>query len=1436
MSRMSEEVRKHLSEMSLESLGPKLEALGVRTLHDLALVDDADLVRWGHSTIERRRFFAHVRSLFGEASVALTPPSALTASVPSGQKAAGARSTRPEPTMGPARLDELLGRGSAEHQVPRLAERLLATSGPQDVFELANRLASVAPALAQGYQGQQWPQFVEASVRGYKRLTVEDGVLAGDKPVVSITTSVLFSASEEVVADTSCWVRVVTALATPAQVAVVAALCRASREVADGSEVWSKLLSRWYPKATLLNPDWVAQADLEKKLEEALDNDYTLAALTRRLNPDTAYAIGDLLGALPQQTTPKALVKFMSAHPESFRQSPDGAKFCVSRKADGSDLERCKSWRTVNPFSLPPMVTGGSGVTSSSGPAPANAPPGRPTELKKLTVGEPRGSNLDAPPAEGQTNVCQKLDPKVAFRLYHTGLLSQRSDQSRRGKLEAWEYYTESNSKCVMAAGDLMDLTESRVRAIRSNDPAVVHELVAQTMEGMVYKVPFGFWNRRVRVLSNALNGSQLRVGREQRKKYERKLVEFMEWVKKERGFGYYQCEQCGSRWKSGFSYEEITQQCLSCGHWQRPYRIGDLESTAERTAREAGEPLPAGSRRADTGPLSRDAARNALAQQPAVYFRAPVLEHQDQQRPHHHQQNRYTPWNQGREEQQQPQPQQQQNRYTPWNRGSRLADSAGLVRDAVRNARSQQPPALIRPQRLENLSHQQQRQQPSQEAQPHQPQQQVQPPQPQPPQQQYTPGGGGFFARRESTPPEPVRTAPSAQQQGQPEQQPQYTPGGGGFFARRAGASASDATSSSEPRSQLLMSESAPTSAQPQQEPQQYTPGGGGFFARRATNSGPSHASDKEPTNPPVSASASTATQPEQEVQRPQEPAQYTPGGGGFFAQRAVPDSEPVPAQDAQQQGGHGAGNDTAQREAVAQTAAAPAKRELEEVSSQAAPSKRVKHSNSAASATLEEPALPGAQQQVMGLCAATDGSLIEAINAVVTFSDEITGEAKVLVAQPSDVAFLLSDSIFQPLLRRIAAEIVALDAGAIDVDMSSWQAAPCDSLAAAKFAEARGYAVDGDGAATLEDGFRRSLLVEAAADLMVTRMEAGRALALPALAGPPGKASSTEMEDLAGVAITVAGSEATQLAGKLVSGIWQTLGEGSPGDRPSHELLAVVASTASAGLQAKYPGRGLVLHGGWTLLQEMQIREVSLSLQREYTVRRHILLRRLDVSVEAMSASAARSLREKVAGILGRMWAGWRRSAEDAPALSEWSVLAASEGVLARAVSQRVTHAASATASKVKKVQIGSVPGRGGVPEGYGKDSRKSSNVAASAPATRTPGRGMARPAIPGRLVSAGETPSSSSGQNPSGSNSAAHDAQTLPTQITAKRQREPGTQSGARSTNKDLESEWKKKLKEDRESGAGQTYWQVLAEARGQEGTSRNRSADSSPKMVD
>jgi len=768
--RMSDEVTQLLEEMDLAALGFKLEALGVRTMNDLSLVEDGDLVDWGLSSDERRRFFAKVRGEVGESE----------------SSAIG--------VLPPARLDELLGRGSAEHQVPRLAERVLASTGPIDMMELAERLQKAAPTLAEGYDATEWPQFVEASVRVFKKLNVEDGVSAGDLPIVSICSAALMSASQEVISDTACWLRVVTYLGTPSLVAVIAAACRASRAVADGPAVWGKLLSRWYPKATLLNPDYVAQSDLEKRLEAALENEYALAALTRRLEPDTPYDIQDLLRALPQQTTPKALIKFMSKHGDNFKQSPDGKRFCVSRQE--SDLVACKEWQTVNPFSTP----------VPSGAAESNGGEGKPAAEQ---TGE--ASEQEKPPAAPQ--ICQQLDPKQAFRLYHTGLVSQRSDQSKRGKLEAWEYYSESNSKCVMAPGDLLDLAESRVRAIRNNDPAVVHELVAQTLEGVSYKVPFGFWNRRVRVVTNALNGSQLRIGREQRKKFERKLLEFMEWVKKERGFGFYRCDSCGSRWRSGFSYEEIQQQCLQCGAYAKPYRIQDLESKDQREAREQDGGKGGG----------KKGAALSLSQ----------TEHMESHK-------RRWSGSSG------PEPKRVQTGHTvpPPGKGGKAGGRGKSLSQATWPQQRQQ---------------QQQQQQLSAPVTVAAPAPATEPtPQPAASVSRWSGGSGGFFARKRAAEAASASTSGAESSGAQPQSNSaetagnstpapqenssaapssttggQYTPGQGGFFARRRTAEAAPSAESTPEVATASAAAPAADAASASNTPS-YRPGAGGFFAQR--------------------------------------------------------------------------------------------------------------------------------------------------------------------------------------------------------------------------------------------------------------------------------------------------------------------------------------------------------------------------------------------------------------------------------------------------------------------------------------------------------------------------------------------------------------------------------------------------------------------------
>lgn len=1726
--RLSNEVQALLKDVDLESLSQKLEALGVRSLQDLALVDDADLVRWGLTTIERRRFFGHVRRLLGDGGESLMPPSALTTTPLPGKEraAAGHQKRRPETTssVGPARLDELVGRGSAEYQVPRLCERLLAATGPLDISDLALRAGRAAPALSQGYDPDEWPQFVEACIRGYGRLMVEDGILQGDRPVVSICSTVLFSASEEVVADTASWVRVVTCLATPSQVSVVACLCRSSREVADGPEVWSKLLARWYPKATLLNPDWVAQTELEKRLEQALENDYALAALTKRLQPDMPLDIGDLLRALPQQTTPKALVKFMSCHPENFKQSPDGKMFCVSRSAD--DLKLCKDWRTVNPFQTPPLPKSLDALDDvpkgpGQGTAPTPAPMGRPKELKQQQAQVATGSS-DA--NEAPREVCQKLDPKVAFRLYHTGLLSQSSQQSKRGTLEAWEYYTESNSKCTMAAGDLLDLAESRVKAVRSNDPAVVHELVAQTIEGMVFKVPFGYWHRRVKILNNALSASQLRVGREQRKKCERKLLEFMEWVKKERGFGYYQCDSCGSRWKSGFSYEEIQQQCLTCGSWQRPYRIQDLESAQERESRERGEVV--NSRRGD-----KTAINTRI--QPAIAFEAPVIEHtredaaRGQKRPFQRM-DAGEGWavRQGQQRVRQVSPPRNQPRTVP----ARVAflEEATAAAAAILEALppdAADPPARSRsPRRTTNTSAPAALPNSAQAAVPAEPEDPMQaalrkalglepevvaPAAPRATSSTtagssggYVPGRGGFFSRASASGGAPaapsiatsngatsgIGTSPAAATSS-------YKPGAGGFFANRRAASAADgatpgsvpaagadpspSTSSSTPASTGVVSAaassraaaaapSAPAAPAPASATTAYKPGGGGFFAnrraaaapdgpsstpattqaassggsgdaatplasepsssssvgtykaggggffasRRAAAPGASESSAVSPSDsasvPPVSAASVTVSSASVDVPTPSSSvgaSKYTPGGGGFFANRrpaaaaspapqlqqaAAPapeatmsDAEGAPpsssediatslglsveealamgligssceasleepnakrgkTNDAEDEPGNTGRNDAdmhpvengpemiikdkerdeaekaakkaaadnaakaaitytpraeaekaaaakqkherlaeekveaekaaieraeaarlaeekAEAEKVAaaklsmQKAAAARSAATDKVAADKAEADKVasdktmqqsseKEMDKAAGASSSAAPAPKAAQAEAGdvemsemesVAEGSDESLVDAINAVVVFK-EADGSVKVIAAQATDVSYLVSDDVFWPLLRRLAAETAALQTGSTCIDDSSWASAPASSEDSVCYAESRGYHLPGGLAAPAADSkWRRHVLIEVATELMLERITVGRGFDLPALAGPSGSFNSSWEErpgdSLEGLTSKVDAASGERVAIMLLGDLETSTSSSSEAAAAAPDdlnlrlsnIAGTVVSQRDRWVRSSATSSGPALQGGWSLLQEMGIREAALALREEYAVRRQILLRRLDVTVQAMCVSLGAASQRRAADVLSRMWAGWRRTAGEAPPLSEWSALAAAQSMLGRATSARVSGPSTRTNSKVKSFRIGQVPDRGGVPEGY----LKKGNPALQASAAKT-GAASSRAPKSAVTVIGGASGSTSSGSAAHGSPAAASSVSVgdpsaagdgVPARLTAKPSDKKGTQVGARSTNLNLRNEDRAQKRKEREEGKTNTYYEALGHAR-------------------
>jgi len=266
----------------------------------------------------------------------------------------------------------------------------------------------------------------------------------------------------------------------------------------------------------------------------------------------------------------------------------------------------------------------------------------------------------------------------------------------------------------------------------------------------------------------------------------------------------------------------------------------------------------------------------------------------------------------------------------------------------------------------------------------------------------------------------------------------------------------------------------------------------------------------------------------------------------------------------------------------------------------------------------------------------------------------------------------------------------------------------------------------------------------------------------------------------------------------------------------------------------------------GPWSLMQEMGVREAAQQLRQEYSVRRQILLRRLDCSVQAVSSSERASTpsgQRKVADVLSRMWSGWRRSISEAPPLSEWSALAVSRGIMARAVESRVAGPGSRTSSSVKSVLIGSVPDRGGIPDGYMKDAGKKENQASapppSAPPTKKARTGSSITTVSSGTKSDSSTPAAASssdkaegkeeGKGDAAAASGSSDSAAAGSEKREKKEEEPvtvgekkpekkGTAEGARSANKELMEAAKAEQKKEREEGKKSTYYEELADYRG------------------
>jgi hypothetical protein len=445
-----------------------------------------------------------------------------------------------------------------------------------------------------------------------------------------------------------------------------------------------------------------------------------------------------------------------------------------------------------------------------------------------------------------------------------------------------------------------------------------------------------------------------------------------------------------------------------------------------------------------------------------------------------------------------------------------------------------------------------------------------------------------------------------------------------------------------------------------------------------------------------------------------------------------------------------------------------------------------------------------------------ASNEALVEGVVAVVCVGGAGALGANELAWHASDVAYLLSDPVLWPLVRRMTAEVLALDAGAgassqgEEVWNDAWTMAPGTFEDAVTFAETRGYVLpEADasgtmasaaplvGAATAAGGgaWRRELLKEIAADLMTTRMLMGVDFKqLPALASPPVVSKASDVT-----------SEEVEKAGKLVDDLVKKFALSASGSL-AQKLSAIATANAEKPCNTTEAASQLAVAGGkWSLLTEMGVREAATTLRKEYGVRRQILLRRLDVTVEGMSAGQTvkdqAAVQQKFADALATMWASWRSNSNEAPQLSEWSALSISKARLARCVGQRVSAASGHLTSSVRSVRIGSVPDRGGIPEGAKGARRSSAEITPSAGSSDAPAAPRAK--APKKSASS-STPAG--GEQPAQPKMSESDG---PVAMGSKPEDNKNIKSGARSTNKELIHVARKEAKDPKES----TYYNDL-----------------------
>lgn len=293
----------------------------------------------------------------------------------------------------------------------------------------------------------------------------------------------------------------------------------------------------------------------------------------------------------------------------------------------------------------------------------------------------------------------------------------------------------------------------------------------------------------------------------------------------------------------------------------------------------------------------------------------------------------------------------------------------------------------------------------------------------------------------------------------------------------------------------------------------------------------------------------------------------------------------------------------------------------------------------------------------------------------------------------QPHETIMLCNDTTFFDLAEALRSEISTLTGESL---------APVTDVASiAALAKARELHLEGDLTTEnlAETVFRTQLLGELLVDLQACRLMAKKYCCTDLRLELSDKATS-EAKDLVEEVAKAFGiiAYAARRGGK---GAYKGKSSGAqPADEKVQALEEVANKIES---DTSWSGKRFdhLLYPYWSLNpeQERTVYEVMEIFNQEYSVRRKVLTRRLDVTIQAFLWSPkADSYMEQISQAIAAVM-DWRDHLSSAN-IGSWHMLATDEKTV-----QEPPKISSITALKsvVKTIIIGAVPDRGGVPEGY-------------------------------------------------------------------------------------------------------------------------------------